>query len=121
MDIYPGKNGEECIFRTIADTHLMKTIVIQYTVIDPLRTGSVLVDLFPFIRSVKKRSAVAGIIAIIDIDDSPVSRRTALILEIAMINLSHGKRTSEFVPAALRIIAIVDHFKAGITERNTIL
>ena len=65
MDIDSCEDGEECIFRTIADTHLMKTIVIQYTVIDPLRTGSVLVDLFPFIRSVKKRSAVAGIIAII--------------------------------------------------------
>ena len=65
MDIDSCEDGEECIFRTIADTHLMKTIVIQYTVIDPLRTGSVLVDQFPFIRSVKKRSAVAGIIAII--------------------------------------------------------
>ena len=42
MDIDSREDGEECIFRTIADTHLMKTIVIQYTVIDPLRTGSIL-------------------------------------------------------------------------------
>ena len=39
MDIDSCEDGEECIFRTIADTHLMRTIVIQYTVIDPLRTA----------------------------------------------------------------------------------
>ena len=121
MDIDSCEDGEECIFRTIADTHLMKTIVIQYTVIDPLCTGSVLVDLFPFIRSVEKRAAVTGIIAVVDMNDSSVSGRTALIPEITVINLSHGKRTSEFAPAALNIIAKVNHFVTGIADRNTIL
>lgn len=121
MDIDAGKYGEESILSFIADTHLMKMIVIQYTVIDAFCTSPVLIDLFPFVGSVEKRAAITGIVTVIDIDDSAIIRRTAQIFVITVIDLPHRKRTSELMSAALNIIAKIDHFKACITDWDTIL
>ena len=92
MNIDSCKYAEESVLSTVADTHLMKMIVIQYTVIDALCTGSVPIDLFPFIRSVEKRAAVTGIIAVVDVNDSSVVRRTALVFEITMIDHNCKRR-----------------------------
>lgn len=72
MDIDTSKYGEEGILGSVADAHLMKMVVIQNTVIDSFSRSPVLIDLFPFVRFIKKRSAIAGIITVIDIDYSSI-------------------------------------------------
>ena len=72
MNVDAGEDGEECILTAVTYVHLMKVIVIEHTVIDAFSAGTVLVDFFPRIGSVRKRSGIPGAVTIVDIDDSSI-------------------------------------------------
>ena len=43
MNIDAGEDGEECILTAVTNVHLMKMIVVEYTVIDAFGAGPVLI------------------------------------------------------------------------------
>ena len=49
MNVDACYENEEKKLGSVSDLHLMQTIVIQDSIVDSFCTGSILVDLFPFI------------------------------------------------------------------------
>ena len=43
MNIDAGEDGEECILTAVTNVHLMKMIVVEYTVINSFSAGPVLI------------------------------------------------------------------------------
>ena len=52
MDIDVCHDSEESVFGFVIDTHVLKVVVVQHTIIDSFSRSSVFIDLLPFIRSV---------------------------------------------------------------------
>ena len=88
MNIDAGKDGEEGVFRTASDLHVLKIVIIENAIVNTLSRSTVLIDLFPGTGFIEKRTGIADIGGVIDIDNSSVIRRAAVTFVITMINFA---------------------------------
>lgn len=109
MSVNAGKDRKEGDFGIASDLHLMKVIIVQYTIIDLLSRGAVLIELLPFIRAIRNRAEHADVIIVIYVYSASIRRKTAFLYEWAEFDLTHHKWTAVFCTASLNIITIVIH------------
>lgn len=109
MSVNADKDRKEGDFGIASDLHLMKVIIVQYTIIDLLSRCAVLIELLPFIRAIRNRAEHADVIIVIYVYSASIRRKTAFLYEWAGFDLTHHKWTAVFCPASLNIITIVIH------------
>ena len=109
MNVNAGKDRKEGDFGIASDLQLMKVIIVQYTIIDSLNRGAILIVILPFIRAIRNRAEHADVIIVIYVYSASNRKETASLYEWAEFDLTHHKWTAVFCPASMNIITIVIH------------
>ena len=81
MNFDSGEDGEERLLGSIAYSHLMEMIVVQDSVVYSFCRCPVVVNLLPFIRSVRNFTEEADVIAVIVVYGSSVRGGTTFVFE----------------------------------------
>ena len=91
MNVNAGKDRKEGDFGIASDLQLMKVIIVQYTIIDSLSRGAILIEILPFIRAIRNRAEYADVIIVIYVYSASNRRETASLYEWAEFDLTHHK------------------------------
>ena len=116
MDVDAGDHGEKRIPFPAVDPHIMQMIVIQNTVIYPLRTGAAVVDPPVLFRTPGNGGIEPHIPGGLRIDAAPIGRRGAGFIEGTALYFLTGSGTAPFTSAAPGTETVVDHAQASLAE-----
>ena len=121
MNIDGTEDCKESVLGAFPDGLLVLLVIIEDTCIDAFSTGTVFVDVTPFIRTVDKRRVVSWVIKSLDIDSLPVVGRRTILSAGTVRDFPAGERTSVLGTESCLIITPWDHFEPGITDRNPVI
>ena len=120
MDVDAGDHGEKRIPFPAVDPHIMQMIVIQNTVIYPLRTGAAVVDPPVLFRTPGNGGIEPHIPGGLRIDAAPIGRRGAGFIEGTALYFLTGSGTAPFTSAAPGTETVVDHAQASLAEGGAV-
>ena len=120
MNIDPCDHGKERIPLSGMYSHIMQMVVIEYPVVDPFGSSTVVIDPFVFFRTSRNRGVEPDIPGRFGVDAPSVRGIRAAFAGRTFFLLAAGCRAAPFTAAASGTESPVDHAESGLTDGCTI-
>ena len=120
LDVNRIEDRYECMLCTFSNISAVLLIVIEDSGIDSLSTGSVIIDGFPSVRTIRNEKIISGTVKRLHVSGLTIIGSPALFIIRAMIDLTKCQRTAILDPVSGFVIAERNHRETGITDRSTV-
>ena len=121
MNIDPCDHGKERIPLSGMYSHIMQMVVIEYPVVDPFESSTVVIDLFVFFRTSRNRGVEPDIPGRFGVDAPSVRGIRAAFAGRTFFLLAAGCRAAPFTAAASGTESPVDHAESSSAQRSPII
>ena len=120
MNIDPCDHGKERIPLSGMYSHIMQMVVIEYPVINPFGSSTIVIDLFVLFRTPCNRCVESDIPGGFGVDTPSVRGIRAALAGITFFLFATGNGAAPFAAAASGAESPVDHAESGLTDGCTI-
>lgn len=116
MNVDSNNHCKERITLSGMYSHIMQVVVIEYPVIDPFGSSTIVIDLFVLFRTPCNRCVESDIPGGFGVDTPSVRGIRAALAGITFFLFATGCRTTPFAAAASGAESPVDHAETGLTD-----